>query len=81
MNKENKPVKKRIQTFARFSSIGIQMGVIIVGFALLGNYLDEKYKNETPWWTLGLTLFGVAAGLTLVIREALRITKQMNEKN
>ena len=56
------------------------MGVIIAGFAWLGNFLDDKYKLETPWWTLGLTLFGVAAGLTLVIREAMKMSKRNDEK-
>ncbi len=67
--------KKTVSSFARFSSVGIQMGVIIALFTWLGTYLDKKYLNETPWWTVGLSLFGVAAGLTLVIREAINLTK------
>lgn len=77
---ENNTNKKNFNTFARFSTVGIQMGVIIAGFAWLGNFLDTKYKYDTPWWTLGLTLFGVAAGLTLVIREAIKMSKQNDEK-
>jgi F0F1-type ATP synthase assembly protein I len=72
--------KKNINTFARFSTVGIQMGVIIGGFAFLGDFLDKKYNNSTPWWTLGLVLFGVAAGLTLVIREAMRFSERQNDK-
>jgi ATP synthase protein I len=77
---ENKTDRKNFNTFARFSTVGIQMGVIIAGFAWLGNFLDEKYLFKTPWWTLGLTLFGVAAGLTLVIREVIKMSKQNDEK-
>ncbi|MBC9812333.1 AtpZ/AtpI family protein [Crocinitomicaceae bacterium CZZ-1] len=79
-SEKNQPDKKNFNTFARFSTVGIQMGVIIAGFAWLGNFLDEKYKLKTPWWTLGLTLFGVAAGLTLVIREAIKMSKRNDEK-
>lgn len=78
--KEKDPSKKNFSTFARFSTVGIQMGIIIAGFAWLGNFLDEKYNNETPWWTLGLTLFGVAAGLTLVIREAIKMSERNDDK-
>ena len=74
MMPENKD-KKTVSSFARFSSVGIQMGVIIALFAWLGTYLDEKYHNTTKWWTLGLSLFGVAAGLTLVIKEAIKMGK------
>ncbi len=67
--------KKRQHTFVRFSSAGIQMGIIIGLFTWLGTYLDEKYQNSTPYWTLGLSLFGVFAGLIIVIREVLRMQK------
>lgn len=78
--KEKKPVKSAVNTFARFSTVGIQMGVIIAGCAWLGNFLDKKYQSATPWWTLGLTLFGVGTGLTLVIREAIKMSKRNDEK-
>lgn len=68
--------KKTVSNFARFSSVGFQMGVIIALFTWLGTYLDDKYATETPWWTLGLSLFGVIAGLTLVIKEVINIGKR-----
>jgi len=61
--------------YARLSSIGIQMGVIIALFTWLGTYLDEKYQTTTQWWTIGLSLFGVAAGLILVIKEVINLGK------
>ncbi|MCO5258640.1 MAG: AtpZ/AtpI family protein [Crocinitomicaceae bacterium] len=79
-NSNDNSAKKKINTFARFSTVGIQMGVIIGGFAVLGNYLDKKYETETPWWTLGLVLFGVGAGLTLVIKEAIKMSNQQDDK-
>ena len=62
--------------FARFSSVGIQMGVIIALFTWLGTYLDDRYHTKTPWWTIGLSLFGVIAGLVLVIREVVKMGKE-----
>ena len=52
------------------------MGIIIAGFAYLGHYLDGKYQLKTPWWTLGLSLFGVAAGLYIMIKEVIKISKE-----
>jgi ATP synthase protein I len=70
--------KRSLSKFARFSSVGIQMGVIIALFTWLGTYLDGKYQTKTPWWTLGLSLFGVITGLIIVIRE---VIKMGNEKD
>jgi F0F1-type ATP synthase assembly protein I len=71
--------KERTNKYLKFSSLGIQMGIIIGGFAYLGSYLDERHKNKTPWWTLGLTLFGVGAGLYLMIKEVIKMSKE-NDK-
>lgn len=68
--------KKGISKFARFSAVGIQMGVIIALFTWLGTYLDEKYHTSTPWWTIGLSVFGVTASLVLVIREVMNMEKE-----
>jgi len=74
----DKPKNSTGASFARFSAVGIQMGIIIALFTWLGTYLDDKYKTKTPWWTIGLSLFGVIAGLTLIIKEVINMNK--NEK-
>ena len=61
--------------YARFSGVGIQMGVIIGVFSWLGVYLDAKYQLKTPWWTIGLSLFGVCAGLYIMIKEVIKMGK------
>lgn len=71
MAKKPNPYSK----YARFSGLGIQMGVIIGFFSWLGVYLDDKYQSKTPWWTIGLSLFGVATGLYLIIREVIKMGK------
>lgn len=71
--------KTSYSKYAKFSMIGIQMGVIIGGFAYLGVYLDDKYDNKTAWWTLGLSLFGVATSLYILIKEVINMSKEDNE--
>lgn len=50
--------------------MAIQMGVTIGAGAWGGSALDEKYQNETPVWTIVLSLAGVAISLYLLIRQA-----------
>lgn len=66
-----KDVKKNIY---RYSGMGIQMGLIIGFFAWLGDFLDKKQGNQTAWWTLGLTLFGVLGAMYLMIKQIKNIS-------
>lgn len=52
------------------------MGLVIGGFAWLGHYLDEKYKNEKQLWTVILSLFGVAVGIYILIKEVINLSKK-----
>jgi len=72
-NKEKEP-----NLFLKFSATGIQMAGIITFFTWLGTYLDSKYATKTPWWTIGLSLFGVIASLVLVIKEVINLNKDSN---
>ncbi|MGB1041271.1 MAG: AtpZ/AtpI family protein [Flavobacteriales bacterium] len=67
--------KIKINAFAKFSSIGIQMAVVIVGAVFLGDYLDTFLVSETPWMTILFSLLGVSAGLYLVIKEVMKLNK------
>ena len=74
MEENNK--KSGITKFARFSGLGVQMGAVIALFTWLGTFLDKKMATKTPWWTIGLSLFGVMAGLYLVIKEVIKMGKE-----
>ena len=52
------------------------MGGIIAFFTWLGTFLDKKQANETPIWTIVLSLFGVAGSLFLVIKEVSKMDKK-----
>ena len=71
--KEKKSSGKKVSPFIRFSTLGIQMGVIIAFFTWLGYYLDDKFQSKTPWWTLVLSHFGVCSSLYLVIKEVMKM--------
>lgn len=65
--------------YAKYSGLGIQMGIVIAGLTWLGTYLDEKYAT-TPIWTVVLSLTGVAIALYIVIKEVINMSKDKNEK-
>ena len=71
----------RSNVYIRFSSIGIQMGVIIFIFTWLGIYLDEYLKMETPWMTVVFSLLGVIGSLALIIREVLKLNQNNDSKS
>ncbi|MDC0297023.1 AtpZ/AtpI family protein [Crocinitomicaceae bacterium] len=79
MKKQSPGWKSNI--YIRFSSIGIQMGATIFLFTWLGVYLDDYFKNKTPWLTIILSLFGVIGSLVLVIREVTKLNQQDDSKN
>lgn len=76
-----KEEKKKNSTYSRLSTAGIQMGIIIAGAAWGGSLLDEKYHNETPVWTIVCSLAGVGAGLYLVIKEVIKISKENDDRD
>lgn len=65
--------------YAKYSGLGIQMGIIIGGLTWLGTFLDEKYSSK-PLWTVVLSLISVVIALYLVIREVIQMNKDNDEK-
>ncbi|MDR2835166.1 MAG: AtpZ/AtpI family protein [Bacteroidales bacterium] len=67
-SKNNKPANL-LNKFAKYSSLAIEMGVIIGGCALLGNYIDKKFAFAKPYSTMILSLVGVISSLLLIINQ------------
>lgn len=65
----NQNQKKNNTKWLVFINIPIQMGIIIFGFAALGNWLDEKYKNSNNIYVKVLTLAGVAIAFYNINRQ------------
>jgi len=65
--------------YLRYSSLGFQMAITIGLFAWLGNFLDEKYTTEKPYYSIACILFGIAVALYQVIKEVITMTKENDE--
>ena len=77
-NDEN-PLKKpkdQLNTYAKFSGLALQMCGIIAAGTFIGLKLDEKYPNESNWFTLGLSLFSVIGAMVYVIRRIIAGSKE-----
>lgn len=72
----NKKRRKSLSTWVEFTQIGLQMGVVITAGVLLGLWLDKKFPNKYKAFTIILSLFSVFASLYMVIKKALRMSKQ-----
>ncbi|MES2678704.1 MAG: AtpZ/AtpI family protein [Bacteroidota bacterium] len=67
MDQQNQP-----NLFFKYSSLVIQMGVIIGLFAWGGHKLDAHFQNRKPILTIILSLSGIAIGLYLVLRDFIK---------
>jgi hypothetical protein len=67
---------KKVNTYLKFTSIGLQMAILVTAAAFGGRWLDEKQGNETPIWTIVLILFSIFASLYQIIREVIKIGKE-----
>ncbi|MGB0175812.1 MAG: AtpZ/AtpI family protein [Owenweeksia sp.] len=61
--------KRQLNTYARYSSLGIQLAVIVGGGAWLGSWLDEKYPSNRKWFTLGCVLVSLVFAIVYVVRQ------------
>jgi F0F1-type ATP synthase assembly protein I len=69
-----KETKAGVNKLLKYSSLALEMGIMIFGGAIGGNWLDNKFNNKTPWFTIGLSLFAVIGSTYLVI------SKLINDK-
>jgi len=69
--KEKNSGQEGLSAYSRYSTIAIQMVIIIVITSLGGVKLD-RWAGTEPWLTVILSLLGVTAAMWLVIKEALR---------
>lgn len=58
-----------LKFYAKYSTLAIQMVVIIVGSAFGGRALDNWLEWQFPVFTLVLTILGVVAALILGLRD------------
>jgi len=71
MSKDKEPRKS---DHLRFSSLGFQMAITIGLGAWAGNYLDNKYQTEQPYYSIGIILLAIAIALYQVIKEVMNMS-------
>ena len=69
--KEKAPVKP-LNAYAKYSSLGIQMALIIGGGCYAGYKLDEYFKTVTPIFTIILSLLSIALAMYVVLKDFIK---------
>ena len=72
--------KKPMAAYARYSSIGLQMIVIIGLGTFAGVKLDEKYPNKNNLFTVFFSLASVLIAIYYVIKRILAMAKEEKEE-
>jgi F0F1-type ATP synthase assembly protein I len=60
--------------WGHLAGVGIQMAVGVVLGLVIGHWLEKRYGWE-PWGTLIGVMLGLAGGMYLLIKDAIRINK------
>lgn len=63
------------QNWARYLGIGLQMAAGVGLGSLVGWWLDQKY-GWAPWGITVGSMLGLASGMYLLIKDAIRINRQ-----
>lgn len=74
-NQKLSPKKNRLNNYGHYSSMAIQMMVIIAGGSLGGLQLDKWMENKFPYFTLSLSVVSVALAVYLAIKDVIRFNK------
>jgi hypothetical protein len=74
--KEKKENKNPLKAYAVYSSLGMQMAVIILAGAFGGKELDKWVKWHFPVFTVVLTLLSIALSILYGIREFFKHDKK-----
>jgi RsiW-degrading membrane proteinase PrsW (M82 family) len=66
-------MKKQPNAWLIFSSLAIQIGVLMYAAVSLGQFLDQKNATSKPWWTLGCCLFGIIVIIQRIIQQTKKL--------
>ena len=70
--KEPKENKQSLNAIARYSGMAFQMAGTIIACLFLGKWLDSKFPNRFPLFTVILTIIGVFLAMYFVVRSLLK---------
>ena len=60
--------------WGKYAAVGLQMAVGVALGVFVGNWLDKKY-GWAPWGVFVCTMLGLAGGMYLLIKDAIRMNK------
>lgn len=63
--------RKNLNSYARYSAMAFQMGIIILA-GVFGGWKLDVYLHTQPLFTVILSLLGVALAIYFVVRDLLR---------
>jgi len=75
MPQKNNEKQKPLNAYAKYSALGIQMAVIIGGGCYGGYKLDEHFNNETPIYTIILSLVSIGFAMYIVLKDFIKPQK------
>ncbi len=64
-------VRPQVDAYLKYSGMAIQMGVIILLGTLAGQWIDERYQTERPYFTVLLALLSIFAALYVSLKDLL----------
>ena len=70
---------KPIQSYLRYSAVGIELGLSVLVGLFVGKYLDD-WLGTKPWLLLLFLILGVVAGFRSIIRAARRMMQEEKER-
>lgn len=69
------------ENLGRYAMAGVEFIATFGAMLALGIYLDHRFQTDFPGYTLGGALLGFAAALYRLIREAMGITKNRENRD
>jgi F0F1-type ATP synthase assembly protein I len=69
-----------MQNFIRYSGVAFTMAAVVGGFTWFGYWLDGRYHNETPWFTLVFSLLSVPIAIYYVLKDFTKSSQGGNDE-
>lgn len=73
---ENSGFAKSIREVGPYLGLGLQLAVTIVGFVLIGNWLDKKYDSSYLY-----TIIGGVLGISIGIYNLIKTVNDLDKRN
>lgn len=61
--------KKQLNSYIKYSSLGIQMTAIIFSGFFAGDYLDEIFQSTTPKYTIIFSLISIFSSVYYIVKK------------